>query len=129
MGHGAGSGAIGAPIARLLANMVVMGSGVLGRHFLQAYKEALANGGKAAGAAAGSAARESLKRSGMPDGEARMILNVKPKAPDAEILEASEKLAAMNDPEKGGSKYLQQKIVNARDSLIEPEEASKGASQ
>lgn len=36
-----GRGAIGAPIARLLANMIVMGSGVLGRHFLQAYQEAL----------------------------------------------------------------------------------------
>jgi hypothetical protein len=38
-----GSGQIGAPIARLLANLIVMGSGVLGRHFLQAYKEALAS--------------------------------------------------------------------------------------
>ena len=43
MGLGAGSGAIGPQIARLLANLIVMGSGVLGRHFLQAYKEALAS--------------------------------------------------------------------------------------
>lgn len=43
LGAGAGSGAIGPQIARLLANVIVMGSGVLGRHFLQAYKEALAS--------------------------------------------------------------------------------------
>ena len=40
-GMGSGSGAIGPQIARLLANVIVMGSGVLGRHFLQAYNEAL----------------------------------------------------------------------------------------
>ena len=38
-----GRGAIGAPLARLFANIIIMGSGVLGRHFLQAYKEALAS--------------------------------------------------------------------------------------
>ena len=40
-GMGMGRGAIGAPIARLFANLIVMGSGVLGRHFLEAYKAAL----------------------------------------------------------------------------------------
>ena len=40
-GAGMGRGAIGAPVARLLANLIVMGSGVLGRHFLEAYKAAL----------------------------------------------------------------------------------------
>ena len=32
---------VGAPFARLLANLVVMGGGVLGRAFLDAYKQAL----------------------------------------------------------------------------------------
>lgn len=40
-GMGMGRGAIGAPIARLFANLIIMGSGVLGRHFLEAYKAAL----------------------------------------------------------------------------------------
>lgn len=30
-----------APFARLLANLVVMGTGVLGRAFIEAYKQAL----------------------------------------------------------------------------------------
>lgn len=38
-----GGGAIGAPFARLFANLIVMGSGVMGRAFLTAYKEALAS--------------------------------------------------------------------------------------
>ena len=40
-GMGMGRGAIGAPIARLFAQLIVMGSGVLGRHFLEAYQAAL----------------------------------------------------------------------------------------
>ena len=32
---------VGAPFARLLANLVVMGGGVLGRAFVEAYKQAL----------------------------------------------------------------------------------------
>ena len=32
---------VGAPFARLLANLVVMGTGVLGRAFVEAYKQAL----------------------------------------------------------------------------------------
>ena len=34
---------VGAPFARLIANLVVMGTGVLGRAFVEAYKQALAS--------------------------------------------------------------------------------------
>ena len=37
-------------------------------------------------------------------------------------VQASEKLTAMNDPEKGGSEYINLKIMNARDALVEPPE-------
>ena len=36
-----GSGGVGAPIIRLLANLVMAGSGVVGRAFLEAYQQAL----------------------------------------------------------------------------------------
>ena len=82
----------------------------------------------AAGAAASKAAHRI--RSGIAEHEARLILNLKEKGTltDAEIKEAHEKLTAMNDPSKGGSAYLQQKIANARDALLEapPEDNSKG---
>jgi hypothetical protein len=59
-----------------------------------------------------------------------MILNLKEKGQisDSEIKEAHDKLTAMNEPAKGGSAYLQQKIANARDALLEaPPEDSKDA--
>ena len=46
-----------------------------------------ADGGQAAASTAGKAGREAVRRSGMQEAEARMVLNVKPKATDAEILE------------------------------------------
>lgn len=48
-----------------------------------------------------------------------MILNVKPTATEAEVLEAHKRLIEMNDPSKGGSKYLQQKVSNACDVLVD----------
>ena len=49
-----------------------------------------------------------------------MILNVKPKATEAEVAAAAESLIHMNSPEKGGSEYLQAKVRNARDSIVAP---------
>ena len=113
LGGGAGSGAIGAPIARLFANLIVMGGGVLGRHFMQAYKEALASahlrsarahrtGGPPllvlmssvlrlpladGGKAAAGAATKKVRHTGMPEAEARLILNLPAKTTDEEISE------------------------------------------
>ena len=39
--------------------------------------------------------------------------------------QAHAKLVAMNDPEKGGSAYLNDKIKNARDALIVPPEEAE----
>eukprot|EP00967_Tisochrysis_lutea_P057699 scaffold73198_cov30-Tisochrysis_lutea.AAC.1 len=81
-----GSGGVGAPIIRLLANLVVMGTGVVGRAFVEAYHQALK-----------SECRAALSSS------------------------AAERLRTMNDPSKGGSSYLQDKITFARDALAKPE--------
>ena len=47
--------------------------------------------------------------------------------------QAHERLTAMNDPAKGGSKYLQERISNARDCLVEvqapPPPPPEGGSQ
>uniref|UniRef100_A0A7S4C2I0 Mitochondrial import inner membrane translocase subunit TIM16 n=1 Tax=Chrysotila carterae TaxID=13221 RepID=A0A7S4C2I0_CHRCT len=96
---------VGAGLARLFANLLVMGSGVVGRAFMEAYKQALANGGAAAQAAGKSSAKSAAAQA-----EARQILNVTQKATKEEILEAHEKLTKMNDPEKGGSAYLNAKV-------------------
>ena len=117
-----GGGGIGAPFARLLANLIVMGSGVLGRAFMEAYKQALQNGGKAAAGAAAAGGKAAVDPFAA---EARAILNIKPKASAEEVREAAERLAAMNDPAKGGSEYLRAKIHNARDALLKEEAPPK----
>ena len=117
-----GGGGIGAPFARLLANLIVMGSGVLGRAFMEAYKQALQNGGKAAAGAAAAGGKAAVDPFAA---EARAILNIKPKASAEEVREAAERLAAMNDPAKGGSEYLRAKIHNARDALLKEEASSE----
>ena len=43
--------------------------------------------------------------------------------------QAHEQLTKMNDPAKGGSKYLQEKISNARDCLVELQAAAESGSQ
>ncbi|KJZ78568.1 Mitochondrial import inner membrane translocase subunit TIM16 [Hirsutella minnesotensis 3608] len=99
------------------------GSRILGRSFVAAYKQAQAasnyqrahakaNGGS--GASAGA----SLS-SGMTLDEACRILNVKAPAEGranvAEVLDRYKRLFDANDPQKGGSFYLQSKIVRAKE--------------
>ena len=92
-----------------------------------------ADGGQAAASAAKSGGKETVKRvAGMQESEARMILGLTPKCGEAEVAAAYEKLTGMNDASKGGSKYLTEKITNARDALVdappeeeEPKEESK----
>ena len=75
---------------------------------------------------AASGAKAAAKRyTGMAESEARLILNVKAKGevPTTEVLEAQEKLTTMNDPAKGGSAYINQKIKTASDTLL-PEGAA-----
>lgn len=68
----------------------------------------------------GSSAQASLS-SGMTLDEACRILNVKPPAGGQanveEVLERYRRLFDANDPQKGGSFYLQSKIVRAKERL------------
>jgi mitochondrial import inner membrane translocase subunit TIM16 len=96
---------------------------VLGRAFAEAYKQASASSQYArAQAAAGGSPGASLS-GGMTLDEATRILNVK--APQAESVAADmeevagrfKRLFDANDPQKGGSFYLQSKILRARERL------------
>ena len=108
------NGGVGGAFTRLFANLIVMGTGVVGRAFMEAYKQALANGG----AAANKAGKAAAGRASVAEAEARQILNLKPKASDEEVKQAYDTLHAMNDPKKGGSEYIQAKITFARDALL-----------
>lgn len=114
---------------RLITQVVVIGSRVLGRAFTEAYKQANASSqyaraqAKAGGAAASGRANLST---GMTLDEAVKILNVpKPttSGPNAknydmeEVMDRFKRLFDANDPQKGGSFYLQSKILRARERI------------
>ncbi|KAK4110838.1 protein transporter [Canariomyces notabilis] len=104
---------------------VIVGTRVLGRAFSEAYKQAAASSQyqraqAKAGNGVGASGRASLS-SGMTLDEACKILNVKPpqggKADMDEVMERFKRLFDNNDPKKGGSFYLQSKILRARERI------------
>lgn len=95
------------------------GSRILGRSFVAAYKQAqAASQYQRAQAKLGNTTGGSFA-SGMTLDEACKILNVKPpaggKANMEEVLDRYKRLFDANNPEKGGSFYLQSKIVRAKE--------------
>jgi len=110
---------------RIITQVVLIGTRVLGRAFAEAYKQAASSSAyQRAQAKAGnvSASGRANLSSGMTLDEACKILNVKPPAngrvenPE-EIFERFKKLFDANDPQKGGSFYLQSKVLRARERL------------
>ncbi|KAF3761704.1 hypothetical protein M406DRAFT_74647 [Cryphonectria parasitica EP155] len=109
---------------RLITQVVLIGTRVVGRAFAEAYKQASASSSyqraqqKAGGASASG--RASIT-SGMTLDEAVKILNVKPpqggKADMEDVMERFKRLFDANDPQKGGSFYLQSKILRARERI------------
>ncbi|KAI1632920.1 protein transporter [Biscogniauxia mediterranea] len=103
---------------------IVARNRVLGRAFTEAYKQAQASSNYARAQAKinpnGVSARASLS-SGMTLDEACKILNVKPpqggQANMEEVMSRFKKLFDTNDPQKGGSFYLQSKILRARERI------------
>ncbi|KAF4335057.1 mitochondrial import inner membrane translocase subunit TIM16 [Fusarium beomiforme] len=96
------------------------GSRILGRSFMAAYKQAqAASAYQRAQAKAGNTSSGASLSSGMTLDEACKILNVKPpaggKANVEEVLSRYKRLFDANDPQKGGSFYLQSKIVRAKE--------------
>ncbi|KAI1078783.1 protein transporter [Whalleya microplaca] len=109
---------------RIITQIVVTGSRVLGRAFSEAWKQAQATGEYARAQAKinpnAPTARASLS-SGMTMDEACKILNVKPPqgghANMEEVLARFKKLFDVNDPQNGGSFYLQSKVLRARERI------------
>jgi len=110
---------------RIITQVVLVGSRVVGRAFAEAYKQASASSQyqraqAKSGNGGGLSGRASLS-SGMTLDEACKILNVKHpqggKADMEEVMERFKRLFDNNDPKKGGSFYLQSKILRARERI------------
>ena len=111
--------------AKILAQVLVQGTAVFGRAFLQAYQNAAANAGKNVA----KGAKEAVKLGEMSREEALEILGVTHemwKLEREEVEKRYEKFFAANDPDNGGSFYLQSKIFRAKE-FLEAEEAEEAA--
>ncbi|KAJ1448476.1 Pam16-domain-containing protein [Pelagophyceae sp. CCMP2097] len=104
-----------APIGNFIRIAIQMGLPIV-RAFATAYNQALANARKDGGAAA----KEMMKKrsSGMTIQEATQILDLSPLPDVAKVEEAYKRIFTANEPDKGGSFYLQSKVYRAHEFLI-----------
>ncbi|KAK9849126.1 hypothetical protein WJX84_011483 [Apatococcus fuscideae] len=108
--------------ARIIANLIVAGAGVLIRAGAQAYKQAIVNGTKAGVASEGTRAAFGAKQMSLE--EASRILGVDRNAPLEEVLKKYNHLFDVN--EKHGSFYLQSKPLSASPPLASRVAANVG---
>ncbi|KAI4176367.1 MAG: hypothetical protein LQ343_001106 [Gyalolechia ehrenbergii] len=119
---------------RIITQAVIVGARVFGRAFAEAYRQASASSKYAQSSigSSGSSTSKNFASSGLTLDEACKILNVKPpqggKANIEEVMERFKRLFDVNDPSKGGSFYLQSKILRARERIeLEVKETEEGA--
>jgi len=103
-----------------LAQIVIAGSQVVGKAFTQAVRQEIRLSQEAAKARGNSnqntAQQAETARMGMTIDEAKQILNIE-KIGQEEIQKAYSHLFECNDKAKGGSFYLQSKVVRAKERL------------
>ncbi|MCJ1431204.1 mitochondrial import inner membrane translocase subunit TIM16 [Xylographa pallens] len=107
---------------RIITQVVIVGTRVFGRAFAEAWRQAAASQKFAQQASVNSpGAMNNFASSGLTLDEACKILNVKPpqggKANMDVVMERFKKLFDVNDPSKGGSFYLQSKVLRARERI------------
>lgn len=96
------------------------GSRVLGRAFAEAWRQANATSTRQGGGAGADAARD-VSSAGLTLDEACRILNVTPpKGAETDmkpVISRFKRLFDQNNPDKGGSFYLQSKVLRARERI------------
>ncbi|EGF82557.1 hypothetical protein BATDEDRAFT_7176, partial [Batrachochytrium dendrobatidis JAM81] len=104
---------------RIITQVAVVGTQILGRAFLEAYRAAAQNSAKnIAGGAATAASGDALTRqTGMTLDEAMLILNVNKQSSMKEITQKYEHLFKANDPKHGGTFFLHSKVFRAKERL------------
>ena len=102
---------------KMIAQAALVGVQILTKAFVQAYARAQAGGGKEAA----SAVRSAVGGGRMTADQARSVLNLGDKGSysAADVAAQFEKYYKSNDADGGGSFYLQSKIHNAREALLE----------
>ncbi|KAI8803651.1 Pam16-domain-containing protein [Cladochytrium replicatum] len=101
--------------ARLLSQIIGSGAQIIGRAFVEAYKEAAAAGRHSIEAGAKGAADAATRKTGITIEEAAQVLNVKKDSSVEDVVKRFEVMFKANDPKEGGSFYIQSKVVRARE--------------
>ncbi|CAG8711151.1 11379_t:CDS:2 [Funneliformis mosseae] len=111
-------------MAKVIVQIIVVGTQIVGKAFVEAYKQAVANAA-AGGSATSRMGKDSLsRRTGMSLDEAYQILNLKRDV--SNLSKNYEHLFKVNDATSGGSFYLQSKVVRAKERIdMELAEAKK----
>ena len=108
-------------MAKYIVQIIVAGSQVVGRAFVRALKQeynASQHAAKEAGAGRQGARKAAADTyTGMTLQEAKQILNVKENVNVEELTKNYQHLFEVNDKAKGGSLYLQSKVVRAKERL------------
>ncbi|KAF9298138.1 hypothetical protein BGZ74_009507 [Mortierella antarctica] len=109
---------------RVIAQILVMGTQIVGKAFMEAYRQAAANAAKGGGHQAAknggskaAAADAATRKTGMSIDEAMNILNITKEADLAKVVKNYEHLFKVNEAKDGGSFYLQSKVVRAKERL------------
>ncbi|KAK8734971.1 hypothetical protein OTU49_005753 [Cherax quadricarinatus] len=107
-------------MAKHLVQLIVAGVQVVGRAFIKALRQEIAASQAAAeragGGAAGAKHSATNQKLGMSLEEAKQILNVEDLDPER-LRKNYEYLFNINDKSKGGSFYIQSKVVRARERI------------
>ncbi|KAI9202139.1 Pam16-domain-containing protein [Polychytrium aggregatum] len=104
--------------ARVITQIVIVGSQILGKAFVEAFREASKKGAVAGASGARSAADVATRKTGMSLDEAQQILAVrKENLTMEEVMKKYDHLFKANDPASGGTFYLQSKIVRAKERI------------
>ncbi|XP_046988658.1 mitochondrial import inner membrane translocase subunit tim16-B-like [Schistocerca americana] len=107
-------------MAKYIAQIVILGTQVIGRAFARALRQEFAASQEAArrggGGQQGTSRAAANAKSGITLEEAQQILNVDKLDPE-EIKKQYEHLFRVNDKSKGGSFYIQSKVVRAKERL------------
>ncbi|CAM9463680.1 unnamed protein product [Ectocarpus fasciculatus] len=104
------------PFARIIAQLAVASAGIVSRAFVSAYSQAVHN----ARTGTLESAKAMSRTSKLSTLEAMQILNLQKgeMKPDL-IKQRYDQYFGINDPDKGGSFYLQSKVFRAREALDE----------
>ncbi|CAM9895311.1 unnamed protein product, partial [Scytosiphon promiscuus] len=104
------------PFARIIAQLAVASAGIVSRAFVSAYSQAVHN----ARTGTLESAKAMSRTSKLSTLEAMQILNLQKGEMKPDLIKKRyDQYFEINDPDKGGSFYLQSKVFRAKEALDE----------